>query len=551
MKVVTPLSLLISGAAFTAVAADESSPKVVSFDVRRSAELQSKNPSAFVSRRAAYTTSLFNNITGGGYYVTVSVGTPGQRMPLVLDTGSSDAWVVSSKADLCTSASVQKTTSDTCGAVYDPSKSSTYKLLEAGGFSITYLDQSSAKGDFITDNFGIGDMTVKSLQIGYATKIVRGTGILGIGFAANEATKNIYPNLVDQLLSQKLIARQAYSLYLNDPRTMTGNILFGGVDTAKFIGNMNYLPILQTASSTSASATYSYSVFAVRMTGLATHYSNGSISNVTGVSLSNPIPAILDSGTTLSYLPDNLAQKVFKQLNAYTDDTYTGYTFVSCSLLSADPDLVVQFSFGSLPITIAVPVHELVLNWLDANATDQLPPNIPFADPCILGIQTEGSISSSSKLVLTEADTSVLATTSSTYILLGDTFLRSAYVIYDLTGKQIGLAPSNLNTTESSITELTGTASALPKFTGVASQQTTATGAAVQTDALFGVTTTRTSSTTATGTGTGGGGGVTVTVTNTQSSAVGALRPPPAGDMLAVFGISMFLVVMGGVLFVV
>lgn len=38
--------------------------------------------------------------------------------------------------------------------------------------------------------------------------------------------------------------------------------------------------------------------------------------------------------------------------------------------------------------------------------------------------------------------------------LLGDTFLRSAYVVYDLKHQQIGLAQAKLNSTETNIIEI-------------------------------------------------------------------------------------------------
>lgn len=52
-------------------------------------------------RSGTITESLVNNVTAGSYIATVHVGTPPQTMSLVLDTGSSDVWVVSSTADVC------------------------------------------------------------------------------------------------------------------------------------------------------------------------------------------------------------------------------------------------------------------------------------------------------------------------------------------------------------------------------------------------------------------------------------------------------------------
>jgi predicted aspartyl protease len=45
--------------------------------------------------------SAVNNITGGGYYAEFEIGTPGQKLTFLIDTGSSDTWANSVTASLC------------------------------------------------------------------------------------------------------------------------------------------------------------------------------------------------------------------------------------------------------------------------------------------------------------------------------------------------------------------------------------------------------------------------------------------------------------------
>lgn len=57
-------------------------------------------------------------------------------------------------------------------------------------------------------------MTIKNLEMGLADQTARGTGILGVGFDADESAEVIYPNIMDQMVNQGLISTKAFSLYL-------------------------------------------------------------------------------------------------------------------------------------------------------------------------------------------------------------------------------------------------------------------------------------------------------------------------------------------------
>lgn len=90
--------------------------EVATIPVARNPAGSVRRRSPRLTKRATLTESLINNITQGGYYATVSVGTPAQDVTLVLDTGSSDAWVVSAAADLCTEEILQIYYQETCDA---------------------------------------------------------------------------------------------------------------------------------------------------------------------------------------------------------------------------------------------------------------------------------------------------------------------------------------------------------------------------------------------------------------------------------------------------
>ncbi|KAI1339351.1 aspartic peptidase domain-containing protein [Xylariaceae sp. FL0016] len=424
-------TLLALSAALTPAIAQRVLP--VSF--ARSTQRQSGTTT---QKRATFSQELNNNLTGGGYYAQVSVGTPPQAVELILDTGSSDVWILDNNANLCSSDKLQYYYGY-CLSTYNPDDSSTYEIVSDDSFSISYVDGSGAEGDYIKDTLSIGGANITSLQMGLAENTTINSGLLGVGFAANVASSKPYDNIMDLFVDQDLIPSQSYSLYLDDLRAETGTILFGGLDTKKFIGK------LKTVDIQADEDTGDYTSFAVELSSMYTTADNGTIKNYTSTS----IPVILDSGTTLTYLPTSIANRIFDAFGAYDDSSYTGLVYIDCGYLTNNPDLTFDFQFGgtSGPI-IKVPVDEMVLDNVKGYQEIGLdvPSDLPFDDVCSFGIQS-----------------------NSGYYLLGDTFLRSAYVVYDLTNKKIGLAQSNLNATETDIVEITKE-SGIPDVTGVASQ---------------------------------------------------------------------------------
>ncbi|KAJ4298681.1 hypothetical protein N0V88_003712 [Collariella sp. IMI 366227] len=319
-----------------------SSQNVVHFNVSRGVPGISVGSMPSLARRGIYTQELINSISGGGYYVQVEVGTPGQKQHMLLDTGSSDAWLLAHDASICTSFELQNLYGVSCTDTYNPDESSTTKMIDPDGFKVTYLDGGTASGDYISDDFTIAGTTVKSLQMAYVNKAVRGTGILGLGFSSNERAHVKYPNLLDELFNQGRIGSKAYSLYLNDRRDDGGSILFGGIDTDKFIGPLHILPLYKPPGG-------NYSSFEVNFTSIALTYTNGTSLTIPTSVLNDDTPAVLDSGTTLSYLPDDIAQQIFSSFSTAYDISMR-MTLIDCGYLLSEPSLHLTFSFAPIPL---------------------------------------------------------------------------------------------------------------------------------------------------------------------------------------------------------
>ena len=345
------------------------------------------------------------------YLVTASLGMPPQSLRLHIDTGSSDLWVNTPSSSLC-SASAR---SCSAAGTYNANASATYRYV-GSWFNISYVDGSSALGDYATDLLSIGGASVLDFQFGIGYFSSTNQGILGIGYPTNEmqvdrAGKMPYPNLPAALAATGLTQSNAFSLYLNNLSSSTGNVLFGGIDTAQFTGPLWTLPIL-------AQQGGKFSQFYVTLTGL----SLGS----TGLGSNLALAVLLDSGSSLTYLPDDIVWHIFRLTGAMYDEE-DGVAFVPCSLATSTSTLNFIFTSPS----IRVPMSELVLDLFDSTSHQ-----VKFSngvDACLFGIAPSGGGTN----------------------VLGDTFIRSAYVVYDLSNNEISMAQSRFNVDSSKIVEIT------------------------------------------------------------------------------------------------
>lgn len=376
-------------------------PRVVQADIRR----RHVNPLEHdrLRRRDTIQVSLDNQETL--YFMNASLGTPEQNFLLHIDTGSSDLWVNARNSPLCSNRALPCAQA----GVYSANDSSTYEFVNSV-FNISYVDGSGASGDYARDTFHMNDITVDDLQFGIGYRSSSPEGILGIGYTVNEVQVNRaglqpYPNLPQKLVDDKKINTNAYSLWLNDLDASSGNILFGGVDTAKFDGTLSKLPIIPEQGV--------YAEFIIALTALGENGQKGSIFQ------NQEVPVLLDSGSSLMYLPDNIATAMYEKFNADYDSTQ-GAAYCDCDIANQEGSL--DFTFSADGPTISVPINELVLA-MGVSRGEEV---------CILGIGPAGDSIS----------------------VLGDTFLRSAYVVYDLENNQIALAQTVFNSTQSSIQEI-------------------------------------------------------------------------------------------------
>ena len=410
-------------------------------------------PGPRLQRRAGSVATPLVNNDQLQYLANISIGTPPQAFAVQLDTGSSDLWVPSFDSDLCLingpgcrefgscksfqtwlhahppTHSSNDQTNDF--VLVDYQSSSSLETGDSPPFQINYGDQSFYTGVLIQDTVQLGQAKVDKAVLGLVDSSQNvpsdengpsTNGVWGISFQSgesgvvNEGT-SAYTTILGLMKNQGLVSRQAYSLYLNDEDASAGSILFGGVDTDKYEDPLIGLPIVPLAGDEEANRmNVEYTSLSLQAGGKSSSIENNIVRS-----------AILDSGTTISVLPTALGSKVLDYFGAVTDPNLQR-TVVPCSLSGADAQLVFQFGGSSGP-KISVSARDLV----------ELPhiSGLEFkdgTDACFFGIESGPQ----------------------DFLLLGDTFLRSAYVVYDLETRQIALAQAKINVSTSNIKEITG-----------------------------------------------------------------------------------------------
>ncbi|ETS03681.1 acid protease [Trichoderma reesei RUT C-30] len=347
------------------------------------------------------------------YYAQLNIGTPPQTVYAQIDTGSFELWVNPNCSN------VQSADQRFCRAIgfYDPSSSSTADVTSQsarlrygiGSADVTYVhDTISLPGS------GSGSKAMKAVQFGVAdTSVDEFSGILGLG--AGNGINTEYPNFVDELAAQGVTATKAFSLALGSKAEEEGVIIFGGVDTAKFHGELAHLPIVPADDSPDGVARYWVKMKSISLTPPPPS-SSGSTDDNNNKPVAFPqtsMTVFLDSGSTLTLLPPALVRQIASALGSTQTDE-SGFFVVDCALASQDG--TIDFEFDG--VTIRVPYAEMI------RQVSTLPPH------CYLGMMG-----------------------STQFALLGDTFLRSAYAVFDLTSNVVHLAPyANCGTNVKSIT---------------------------------------------------------------------------------------------------
>jgi len=325
----------------------------------------------------------------------VNIGTPGQPLRVAVDTGSDELWV----NPVCSSPTLDEQQQLECrrDGHYVANRSSTSTAL-AGQKAISY-GKGDVLIDYYTDTVSQPETAITAAKVQFGVARLSqdlNEGILGLGFGNGKNLK--YNNFVDELAAQNLTRSRAFSVALGSAETNNGGVItFGGVDTKKFTGRLAALPILP------PQAPEPVHRYWVRMDSI----SIAQPGHAPRMYANSSAPVVVDSGSSLSYLPAGVVRSMAQDLRGVWDRAARLY-FVPCGQATASAGGSFEFAFGGGAATVVVPFSEFIWNVDGRN--------------CVLGAAP------------VDPGSGVTA-------LLGDTFLRSAYVVFDQTSRALYVAP--------------------------------------------------------------------------------------------------------------
>ncbi|KAJ2833551.1 hypothetical protein GGI24_000807 [Coemansia furcata] len=317
------------------------------------------------------------------YYGEVGVGTPPQIFKLDLDTGSGDVWLAGQQCQVCGR-----------HRKFNPKQSSTYKA-EGRKWGISYGDGSFAAGYTIRDTVQIGNLTVPNQVIGLATneshayQVDTVDGLLGLSYSGVSFIPGV-TTFLDNIVENSYLKEPIFSVYIKekDEKDYAGEYLFGDIDRSRFSGELTWVPLHQPK------------FWEIMLDGVSFNVDNvgKEVMDIRG-------PAIIDTGTTLIVMSDEQATEFHRGIPTAENSDIYGW------IMPCNADQVVP---GNLSFTIggndfSVPVKNLVRE------------PVKGLDGWCFSAVTSGA---------------------SNFIILGDVFLRSNYVVFDRGQARVGIAPS-------------------------------------------------------------------------------------------------------------
>lgn len=327
-------------------------------------------------------------------------------MSLIIDTGSYKIVVNTYTSAYCS----QPNRPCISGNSYDPARSTSMEHLDAS-FSFKFLDGTTISGDYYHDVVYVAAQHLNNIQFGVADTIESplenwSHGVFGIGYPSNGPGVADEDSVLDVFFHEKMITTRGYSLWQETKNH--GRILFGGIDQAKYTGDLVTMPAIPYHGSRADSF--------VTLNKLG--FSRG------GVVLpphAHSIQVWIDFGSTITWLPVSFVRD-FQLIDDFItlDDSF----YLECDKIPSD--MTIDFTFKTT--TIRIPIENMIFRPHSPKIHDG-------RSLCYLMIKAQ-------------QDSSIPST-------LGYYFFSSVYAVFNLDQNEISLAPVKKGATNSHIVEMT------------------------------------------------------------------------------------------------
>jgi len=364
---------------------------------------------------------VLHDLKNAQYYGTLNIGSPAQAFEVVFDTGSSDLWIPSSNCS---------TRSPNCGAkkAFDSTSSTSYSDVEKGAksdFNIQY-GSGPVQGKYGTDvvtlaeDYSVEGQTFAMVDstegLGAVYLNAKFDGILGLAFpliSRNPGVNTLIPNLK----AKGVMEDAMFSFYLGDESD--GELAIGGYDDSRMQGDITWVDLAYPA------------YWLVEMSQVK-YGDNVITTGVTG--------GIMDTGTSLIYGPKDQVAPLAASLGAQFIPQY-GLFMVGCDKKLND----LEFTVGGKAVT--VPGDTLMIK--DDSGT------YCFLGIAIMMFATEDAEAAGMEALDAELEEQIAreildvagnpvspvpANLQGNTWLMGDSFLRQIYTLYDYDNQRFGMA---------------------------------------------------------------------------------------------------------------
>ncbi|KAI7890314.1 aspartic peptidase domain-containing protein [Mucor mucedo] len=316
---------------------------------------------------------------GSGYYSQIFIGEPAQAFNVVLDTGSSDFWIVSSDCS----------TKEYCDAhhQFQRNNSQTYQNHDPLQFLQIRYGTGSINARVGYDTLQIANMTLKNQYIADAIELSSEfkdlpiDGILGMGFSKLSKTDTHKRTLIESMAGQNLIEKAVFGIYT---QPAGGDIDFGGTDPNRYTGPIQYAPVTSDRYWLTKMSSSSFGTYKTKSRSI-----------------------ILDTGTTLIIVTPDDAKHIHSEIEGAVVNSDGSYS-IPCHLKGHLPAL--NINVNNFTLSVSSDDYILVPSQDDENL-------------CLSGISGHNIHKPN-------------------HWILGDVFLKGYYTVFDTDKMRLGFAKS-------------------------------------------------------------------------------------------------------------